>query len=243
MSDEQSYGRPGDGRLDSGDVRRVAATVLVVVGCALLLVGGITLYAREEIFNPDHFATRASTALQNQDVRTVLADRIVEEIINEGSSELIQAKPLLQAIVSNVLDTGPFRTIFRKAAVQVHRALFARDEGSIVFDLADTGTVVISAAKAVAPGVAKKIPSDVEPELVKVRERTFATETLSIADNVRFLGILLPLLALACFVAAYRGRHRPSPGDGYARSRGRDGRRARGHRLHRRAGGAALPLP
>jgi hypothetical protein len=203
MPEDSSYGQAGDDRLDTGDVRRVAATALVVVGCALALVGGLTLYAREQVFDADRFASRASVSLKDEDLRTVLSDRIVEEIIDQGSSELIQAKPLLQAVVSNVMVSAPFRAIFRKAAVQVHRALFSRDEGSIVLDLADTGTVVIGAAKAVAPGVAKKIPSDVQPGLIEVSERSFATGTLKVADRVRFLGILLPLLALGCFVAAY----------------------------------------
>jgi hypothetical protein len=200
---EQGYGRAGDETLDSGDVRRVAATALVVIGCVLLLAGGITLYAREEVFNADHFADRANVALEDRDVRTFIANNIVDEVIDQGSAELIQAKPLLQAVVANVLVTGPFRTIFRKAAVQVHRALFSRDEGSIVLDLADTGTVVIGGAKAVAPGVAKKIPRDVEPGLIKVSKRTFATGTLHIAEQVRFLGLLLPLLALGCIATAY----------------------------------------
>ncbi len=203
MSERRSYGRAGDGTIDSGDIRRVAATALVVIGCALLLVGGITLYAREEVFNADHFADRANVALKDQNVRTVIADDIVEEVINQGSAELIQAKPLLQAVVADVLKTGPFRSIFRKAVVQVHRALFSRNEGSIVLDLADTGTVIISAAKAVAPGVARKIPPDVEPGLIQISKRTFATGTLHVAEQVRFLGLLLPLLALGCIVAAY----------------------------------------
>ena len=193
----------GDGELDVDDVRRVVATALVVLGCICLLVGGVTFYAREEVFNADHFAQRASSSLTDEDVRTVISDQIVEQIIDQGSSELIQAKPLLQAVVSNVLASAPFRAIFQKAAVQVHKALFSRDEGSIVLDLADTGTVVIGAAKAVAPGVAKKIPPDVEPGLIEISERSFATKTLDIASKVRFLGILLPILMLACFAGAF----------------------------------------
>lgn len=162
-SDDASYGQPGDDKLDVGDVRRVVANVLVVVGTVLLIVGGVTLYLREEVFDADHFADRSAEALKDDDVRQVLADEIVDQIIAQGSAELIQAKPLLQATVATVLGSAPFRAIFRKGAVQVHRALFDRDKGSVVLDLADTGTVVISATKAVAPGVARKIPRTSRP--------------------------------------------------------------------------------
>ncbi len=102
----------------------------------LALVGGVALYARQEIFDADNFARRAAVSLRNGDVRSEISDQIVDQIIEQGSGELIQAKPLLEAVVSNVLDSAPFRSIFRKAVVQVHRAVFSRDEGSIVLDLA-----------------------------------------------------------------------------------------------------------
>jgi hypothetical protein len=206
-SDDDSYGQPGDDRFDSGDVRRMASSALVVVATILLFVGGITLYLRQEVFNADHFADRAAVAVQDDDVRHVMAEQIVDQIIAQGGSELIQAKPLLEATVATVLGSSPFRAIFRKGAVQVHRALFDRDKGSLVLDLADTGTVVISATKAISPGVAKKIPPDVQTGLIEVSDRSFATKSLAIADDVRFLGLLLPLLALALYVLAFAVAH------------------------------------
>lgn len=209
MSEPTGESRLGDGRLDTGDVRRFVATLLVVLGSVLALVGGVALYARQEIFSADNFAQRASVSLRNGDVRSEISDQIVDQIIEQGSGELIQAKPLLEAVVSNVLDSAPFRSIFRKAVVQVHRAVFSRDEGSIVLDLADTGQVVVGAAKALAPGVARRIPRDVEPGLVEISDRSFATDTLRVADDVRFLGIVLPVLALVCFAGAFAvGRDR-----------------------------------
>lgn len=206
-SSDDSYGQPGDGRFDSGDARRMLSTALVVAGAFFLFFGGITLYLRQEVFDADHFADRSSVALKDDDVRQVLADEIVNQIIAQGSSELIQAKPLLQATVATVLGSAPFRAIFRKAVVQVHRALLERDKGSLVLDLADSGTVIISATKAIAPDVAKKIPPDVQTGLIEVSDRSFATDALDVADSVRFLGVLLPLLALGCFALAFVVAH------------------------------------
>ena len=206
-SSEDSYGQVGDGKFDTGDVRRMVSTALVVLGTFFLFFGGITLYLRQEVFNADHFADRASVSLKDDDVRQVLADEIVDQIIAQGSSELIQAKPLLQATVATVLGSAPFRAIFRKAVVQVHRALLERNKGSLVLDLADSGTVIISATKAIAPDVASKIPPDVETGLIEVSDRSVATDALDVADNVRFLGILLPLLALGCYVLAFAVAH------------------------------------
>ncbi len=74
--------------------------------------------------------------------------------------------------------------------------------GSIILDLADAGIVVISALKAIAPKVARDVPPNVEGALIDLSDRQFATSLLGIAADIRFLGIVLPLLALVLYAAS-----------------------------------------
>jgi hypothetical protein len=182
-------------RLQSGRALLVAASIA-------LLLGAVTLYVRATILDPREFADRATATLEDSEVRTVVSTRIVEEAIEKGSAELIQARPLLEAAVSSALDTGPFQAIFRQAARNVHTLIFERESGSIVLDLADAGIVVISALRAIAPKVAREVPPDVEGALIDLSDRQFATSLLSLATDVRFLGIVLPVLALVLFIAS-----------------------------------------
>lgn len=185
-----------------GGFRRLSVTLLVVVGAALLLVGGITLYARETIFDEHAFAQRATHTLQDEDVRKALDDEILDQVIADGGSQLLSFRPALETVIHGVLDSDPFKQVFRKAAVHVHRLLFERKRESIILDLADAGIALTSGARAISPALAKQIPTDIKPGLISLTKRDWATRALDVADHVRFLGLVLPALALVCFAAA-----------------------------------------
>src|SRR4051812_26853365 len=178
------------------------STVLTIVAAVFVLIGGATLYLREEVFDADNFAIRAQSALRQDAIRSTISDELVATAIREGSTELIQAKPLLQTVVNAALDTPAFRKLFRTAATNLHQLAFTRDDRSVALDLADVGQVIIGAAKSIAPDVARNIPSDLDARLIDFRKRQWATTTLEVADNVRFLGIVLPIAALLLIAGA-----------------------------------------
>ncbi|HEX3318554.1 MAG TPA: hypothetical protein VHR88_11070 [Solirubrobacteraceae bacterium] len=182
--------------------RLTASMILTVVAALFLLVGGLTLYLRQEVSDEGAFAHRAQSALQKADIRQTISDQIVNTAIERGSTELLQAKPLLQAITDAALRTPAFRTVFRTAALHLHRLAFSRNETSVALSLADVGQVVAGAAKAIAPKLAARIPPDLDARLLDFRKRQWATKTLEVADKVRLLGILLPIAAVLLFAAA-----------------------------------------
>src|SRR6185503_15416867 len=132
-------------------MRLVSGRVLLVLASLALFFGAVTLYIRATVLDQREFADRATATLEDSDVRQVVSRRIVDEAIEQGSAELIQAKPLLESAVSAALETGAFQAVFKQAARNAHRLLFERERGSIVLDLADAGVVVISALRAIAP--------------------------------------------------------------------------------------------
>ena len=177
--------------------RRTASLVLVVLGTVLLFVGGIALYAREEIFDPDAFAQHASESLRDDRVDNAVANPIVDKVIKAGPDQLINARPLLTAGARGVLRSEPFRDAFRDAAARVHRQLFSRDRDQLILNIADAGAIVIDAVKSISPQTAKKIPKDLEPGLIKLTKSDFAITTVRTAEKVRFLGLFLPFLGIA----------------------------------------------
>jgi hypothetical protein len=177
--------------------RRTASLVLVVLGTVILFVGGIALYAREEIFDPDAFAQHASESLRDDRVDNAVANPIVDKVIKAGPDELINARPLLTAGARGVLRSEPFRDAFRDAAARVHRQLFSRDRDQLILNIADAGAIVIDSVKSISPQTAKKIPKDLEPGLIKLTKSDFAITTVRTAEKVRFLGLFLPFLGIA----------------------------------------------
>jgi uncharacterized tellurite resistance protein B-like protein len=186
----------------SDRTRGVAAVVLIVLGGVLLFAGTIAFYAREEIIDREAFADRALVALDDDGLRRVVGREIVVNAIERGSTDLVAARPLLESVVDAVIQTDAFRRVFRAAALETNRIFFVRGKENALFDLGDAAQVVQFAARSVSPKVAKQFPEDLKPQLLTLRRREFAGATLSVADAVRPLGIVLPLLALLAFAAA-----------------------------------------
>jgi hypothetical protein len=182
--------------------RLTASVVLTVVAALFVLVGGITFYLRQEIFDAGAFADRAQASLRHADIRQTISDRLVNTAIERGSTELLQVKPLLQTVADAALKTPAFGALFRAAALNMHRLAFTRGDRSVALDLADAGQVIVAAAQAVAPRLARQIPADLDARLIDFRKRQWATTTLEVADDVRFLGIVLPLAAILLMAAA-----------------------------------------
>ncbi len=147
------------------------------------------------------FADRTVAALGHEPVRRVASREIVVQVIDQGSSDLLAARPLINSVVDTALDTPQFRGVIHKVAEQAHRLLFERG-GNVAFSIADAGTVVISALRTLSPSVASKIPKDVDAKLLDLRRQSFAVRTLRAADTIRVLGLVLPFVALALLALA-----------------------------------------
>jgi hypothetical protein len=109
------------------------------------------------------------------------------------------------------MTSKQFRSLIRLAAVHGHRLLFDRNGGNAVFDIANAGTVVSSALRNLAPKLARRIPKRTETVLLTLKRRSFAAQTLRVAENVRWLAlVLLPvglvLLGVAIAIAPRRRR-------------------------------------
>jgi hypothetical protein len=102
--------------------RRLASTALAIAGSALALLGGIALYTREEVFDSDGFADNAAEALKDRDISEALADPITDQAIDKGPDVLINVRPLLLTATEGVLESTPFRSVFRKGARKLHKA-------------------------------------------------------------------------------------------------------------------------
>ena len=184
----------------TGNSRSLGSVVLIVLGAVLLFVGTVAYYVRSEVIDQEAFADRALVALEDDGLRKVVRREIVVNLIDRGSSDLIAARPLLESVVDVVLQSAPFRRVFREAAIQANRVFFVRDKKNALFDISDSAELVRFALRSVSPNLAKEVPKDLDATLLTLRRREFAGQTLAVADSVRVLGIVLPVLALAAFV-------------------------------------------
>jgi hypothetical protein len=173
-----------------------------VLGSLLLVAGMVTYYLRAEVIDRDAFADRALTALEDDGVRKVVRREIVVGLIDRGSGDLVAARPLLESVVDVVIDSQPFRSIFRRAAVEANRVFFVREKENALVDISDAAKLVQFGLRSVSPRVADQLPDDIEPELTKLQRREFAGKALAAADDVRVLGVVLPIAGLLLLCGA-----------------------------------------
>lgn len=186
----------------SDATRLTASIVLVVLGALLLFAGTVTLYVREEIIDEDAFADRAVAALEDEGVRHVVSREIVVNLVDRGSTDLVAARPLLESVVGAIVQTQPFRSVFRRAALEANKVFFVRNRSDTFVNLGDAATVLEFGVRSVSPKLGREIPSDIDPEVFSLDRDEFAGQTLAAADKLRLFGLLLPAVALLAFVAS-----------------------------------------
>ena len=183
----------GAGERDRG--RRRLSLALAVFGAFLALVGGVLLYARENVFDARALANRAESALSDQRVRLAVAQPITEAILDSGPPQLVNARPLIESVVTGAMGTPPVRSVFGQAVIAVHQKLFERDPDALLLNLASAAGVASSAIEAVSPKVAAEIPKQLRGANIEIIGSSGPLGTLRVANDVRLLGLLLPPLA------------------------------------------------
>lgn len=188
--------------LPSMRVRSVASIVLAVLGALVLLAGTVAFYVDQEVVDREAFADRALVALEDDGVRTVVRGQIVVGLIDRASGDLVAAQPLLESVVDVVIDSEPFRAIFRRAALEANRVFFVREKQNALVDISDAAKLVELGMRSVSPKVAAEIPEDFDSELAALRRRDFAGQSLAVAEDARRLGVVLPIVALVLLAGA-----------------------------------------
>jgi hypothetical protein len=180
----------------------LAVSALVVIASVAILLAVAAGYVRRAAVDPDQFANRATAALRDDSVRSLVADQVTDELVLKRQSDLLAARPILQSVVSSVVGGRAFTGAFRSGVRDVHRAVFARDQHTLTFTVADIGTIVAATLEAVQPRVARRVEATRRVELVRRDIGSVTATAARAADTVRLLAALLALLAAAAAAAA-----------------------------------------
>ena len=186
----------------TGQGRRRASRILAVLGALTLLFGAFFLYARQAIFSPEGFANRAVNAVEDQRVRDPLAEAIVDQLIENAEPDLVNGRPVLISVTSGVIGSRAFESVLRQAAERAHRTIFTRERDALVLSIADGTALAADGLSSVSPELAKKLPQNLTTKLNDLIESKTAVALVAAAEDVRFLGLVLPIVALILLVAA-----------------------------------------
>ena len=171
-----------------------ACVALAVVALAPAVVLG---YLQRAVVDPEQFADRAAAALAEPPVRALAAEQITDRLVLANAGDLVTARPLIESIAAEVVGGGAFRSLFRAAVLDLHRAAIAGDEGTVTLTIADAGTVIAAAVRALDPSLAEQLDDDAV-ELVRRELDARAAAPARLAERIDALaGILLAVAVLA----------------------------------------------
>ena len=165
-----------------------------------LAAGALTFYMHEEIVDERVFSARATASLDEPVVRQVVAEQIVEALVEQGSMDLLTVRPLLQSAVEALVGTEPFRRLLAFALSDAHATLVGRRDVSVILDLERAGGFIIDALRSVSPQIAEAVPEDVSPRLAELSDRDLEAD--SARTLARLSGAGLPLLIVGLVAGA-----------------------------------------
>ncbi len=191
----------------SAGARRRVSTGLVVVTGVLLVLATIAGYLRLAIVDADQFANRATATLKDPSIRNLVAARVTDQLVLRNRSELLAARPLIIGAASGIVGGGAFATLFHRAALDVHRAVFDHDQNTISLTLVDVGTVAGEALQSFRPKLAAQVEGAGRISVLRDRVSGTAGTVARVGDKVRVLALLLIGLTIAAAVSALAVAH------------------------------------
>ena len=182
---------------------RAVAWILVSLATVALAVAVLTVYASVNIFDANRFADRATSVLDEPDVREAVASRVAGGIVSI-EPDLLGARPLLETATDAIVGSPAFEQLLRGAVADLHRTFFGREKDTVALTLADVGVLVAEAVRSFAPAIAKRIPADVEPTLTSISEDQTGVlaDGAQVAEDVEGAALVSAGLVLALMLSA-----------------------------------------
>jgi hypothetical protein len=187
---------------DSRPGRLFASRALVVLASLAVMLALVAAYARQAAVDSNQFANRATVALHDDSVRSLIAQKVTDELVLKNEADLIAARPIIESVASEIVGGRAFTSLFRKAVRDLHGALFKRDRNTVTLTLTDVGTVVAAALAQVRPALADQLQSTQRVELVTSNIGSLSARLADIAETVELLALFLVLLSLALVAGA-----------------------------------------
>ena len=180
-------------------LRKRAGIALVVLTALLLAAAAVCWYAQTALVDEREFSSRATAALGDSEVRTVVADRVVGGLTRNVAVDAQAVRPLLVPGLAALADTSAFRRVFARAVSDRHRALI-RGDTTFSFELPVGEGLVFETVNRFAPRIAGAIPPDLRVPVVRLDPLNF--EVAGARWLTDLAGWRWPLLLAALLAAA-----------------------------------------
>ncbi len=181
--------------------------IIVVVGCLLLAVANVSLWATLDLFDPNRFGERVAEGLQTDAAAEALALPIVNRIL-ENHPEVPQvARVPAVEVVTWLLQRPAFEKVFKETAGVANVVMTTSLEDVVGIDISGAASHVIGVVSGVAPELGDNLQAtlDSAEEMgpLAIYEQGRTPKLREISNVVPWLWPLTALGAVALYVWAY----------------------------------------
>jgi hypothetical protein len=188
---------------------------LVVLGCILLAVANVTLWAALDVFNPDRFGQRVAEGLQTDAASEALAGAVVARIVEYYPEFPPLAQIPAQEVVTWLLQRPAFTVVFEETAAVALAIMTTSAQDVVGIDIAqvisNVGSQVAGVVAAINPDAGGNARAALDSALdaaqesgpLAVYESGRFPKLRGVANTVPWLWPLAGLGAIALFAVAY----------------------------------------
>jgi hypothetical protein len=185
---------------DRRRLREIGATVLLVLGGVLLVVASTGWWLERSFLDTGRFTGTANDLLDQDEVQTELSSVLVHQLSERAGTNLQVAQPFLASIVSQVVESDAFRTVFDAALSNAHRVFVDRGTERIILDLTSAYDQIKGPLEQVAPDLADELPSRKQLDVVLLHRSELST-VWDVIDEVKRAVVVLTVASVALLVA------------------------------------------
>ena len=181
-------------------MRRVASVILIVLGGIALVGGALARYADRNLLDPERFAERAVTVLDDEGARDEIADVIVNELEKVGADRA-ETRKAVDANIESVTSDDRFRAALTEALVVANRQALSEDRDGVDVRVEDAGITLQAALSERDPALAGLIPRDLSLPVADTGRADGLVRVARAADDISALSLVLPILGALLMIA------------------------------------------
>jgi len=173
-------------------MRQIASIFLIVFGGVALVGGILERYADRNLLDPERFAERAISVLDDEGAQTEIADVIVNELEKTGLDRSTTQKAVNKNI-GEITQDPQFRAALTEALVLVNEAALGKLEEDVNVRVENVGGPIADALDE-TPQLARQIQRDVDLAIVNTGSAEALVDVARKADDLSGLSLVLPIL-------------------------------------------------
>jgi hypothetical protein len=198
-------------RTKEHQVRRAAATTLLIFGVVLIVICGATVYFGRALLDRDAFAARLVAALDRPHASAFVAEQITDRLV-AAKPDLIGVRPLIISIAESTVRSSAFEALALRGARNAHHLVVSEGAEQLLLSIPDVHILLRGALAAIDPEITRSLPEEEQP-IVETRLSDtvpgLVVTLLQDAARIRLLariGLVLGILLVVAGVAVAPAR-------------------------------------